>query len=351
MRTLLIYGASGYTGTLVAEHAAARGLQPILAGRTRDKVQPLAHRLGLETRVAAVDDKTALRTLLDGVDVVLNCAGPFSRTAQPMAAACLDTGTHYLDITGEIAVFEAMKALDNRAAAAGILIMSGVGFDVVPSDCLAAHLKRRLPDATDLDLTIVALSALSRGTAKTSVEMLGTGSKIRSNGAIVTVDAGADVKSVEVPGIGTRQAVGIPWGDISTAYTSTGIPNIRTYMSLPPSMVPMMKASNWFKGVWQSGPVQALLKRMIDLQPPGPDETMRSTGRSYLIGTATGPGGTVRTRLETPEGYRLTMLSAVLIAEKVLNGTAPLGYHTPSTAFGPDLILEIEGTARTDFDA
>jgi short subunit dehydrogenase-like uncharacterized protein len=98
---------------------------------------------------------------------VLCAAGPFSATSRPVADACLRNRVHYLDITGEIDVFEALAARDAEAKARGIMLLPGVGFDVAPSDCLAAHLKRRLPDANDLRPYLSLRANTSRGTAKT----------------------------------------------------------------------------------------------------------------------------------------------------------------------------------------
>src|SRR6059058_4542054 len=160
----MVYGASGYTGRLLVEAALSGGLRPILAGRNETTLAPLAERLGLEYRVVRLGDPPTLDAALRKVRVVLHAAGPFSATARPMVDACLRTGTHYLDITGEVRVFEAVAARDAEAKSAGVMLLPGVGFDVVPSDCLAAHMKRRLPDAMDLKLYIGGLANMSRGT-------------------------------------------------------------------------------------------------------------------------------------------------------------------------------------------
>ena len=146
---LLIYGSNGYTGELILERALAEGARPILAGRTRDKIETQAALSELEFRIFSLDEPEAIDEGLKDIKVVINCAGPFSRTAIPMAAACIRAGAHYLDITGEIQVFEDVAAMSEAAKKAGVMLMPGTGFDVVPSDCLAAHLKKRLPGATD----------------------------------------------------------------------------------------------------------------------------------------------------------------------------------------------------------
>ncbi len=169
MQQWMIYGANGYTGEMVAREAASRGLKPILAGRKRAPIEALAAELGLESRIIDLDDAQALQQALDQVAIVAHCAGPFSTTSQPMIDACIATQTHYLDITGEIDAFVAARARHDEAAAANIVICAGVGFDVIPTDCIAACLKMALPDADTLALGFDSRSGFSPGTAKTSI--------------------------------------------------------------------------------------------------------------------------------------------------------------------------------------
>ena len=231
-KDILIYGASGYTAELIIDRAVAGGERPILGGRSAAKIGPLAERFGLPARIFALDDPQVIAAQLAGVAVVLNCAGPFSRTAKSLATACIATGTHYLDITGEIEVFEAMAARDGAAQAAGVMLMPGTGFDVVPSDCLAAHLKRRLPAATHLTLAFRAIGRPSHGTATTMVENLGRGGYIRRDGRLTPVPPAWKTRRI-VLGRGPVETMTIPWGDVSTAWYSTGIPNIEVFMAAP----------------------------------------------------------------------------------------------------------------------
>lgn len=157
--TWMVYGANGYTGRLIAELAVQRGERPILAGRSHEKVEPIAAALGLEHRAF---DLSQARAHLEDVDAVVHCAGPFAHTSTAMVDACLRTRTHYLDITGEIDVFESIGLRDIDARKAGIVLLPGAGFDVVPTDCLAAILKNALPSATHLDLAFVVGEGLAR---------------------------------------------------------------------------------------------------------------------------------------------------------------------------------------------
>jgi short subunit dehydrogenase-like uncharacterized protein len=272
---ILIYGAYGYTGALMAERAVAEGVRPILAGRSEEKLRPVAERLGCPFRAFGLDDRRELDEALDSVDVVLHCAGPFSRTAEPMVEACLRTKTHYLDITGEIAVFEALASRGAAAKNAGVMILPGVGFDVVPTDCLAVHLAQKLPDATNLTLAFAGSSALSHGTMVTSLEQVGRGA-VRRDGRIAEVPAAWKTMNIDYGAGVTRTSVTIPWGDVATAFHSTAIPNIEVFAGLPPSALRLIKASRYLGGLLRAGPVQRFLERRVPAG--GPDEATRTTG-------------------------------------------------------------------------
>jgi short subunit dehydrogenase-like uncharacterized protein len=346
---ILIYGATGYTGKLTARTAKAQGLKPILAGRSADKVKPLAEELGLEWRAFDLADKANLDAALGEVATVLHIAGPFSATSKPMADACIRTKTHYLDITGEIAVFESLAKRDAEAKAAGVMLLPGVGFDVVPSDCLAAHIKRRLPDAEDLKIYIGGLSGVSRGTAKTMVEGVAKGTSVRRDGDIELLE-GQNEDLIDF-GTGPKPTIAISWGDISTAYHSTKIPNIEVHFEMTPEMKGMLKMPTLVKAFLGLSFMQSFLKRQIDKRPEGPTDDERKRGHAILIGVGrNAKGDTVRSRLRTPEGYSLTALTGLDIAKRVANGEAKPGFQTPSLAFGADYVTTFEGVTREDLN-
>ncbi len=346
--SLLIYGANGYTGRLIVPVALARGLTPILSGRDATAVVALAAEHGLEARPVSLDDSAALDRALAGITVVLHCAGPFSRTSKPMLDACLRSGAHYLDITGEVEVFEACAARDAEAKTRGIMILPGTGFDVVPSDALAAHLKRRMPNAVSLALGFRALGGLSRGTALTMAEGLGKPGYIRKDGRITPVPPGYDVRTIDF-GDGPNVAVTIPWGDVSTAYHSTGIPNVRVYMSVHRKQLKSLRVAKWFGWFLQTDFMQSKIRARIKAGKPGPSDNARARGVSLLWGEATDAAGrTVVSRLRGPEGYTLTADTAVRCAMRALGGNAPIGFQTPSMAYGIDLVKEVDGVVITD---
>lgn len=345
MHRLVVYGAYGYTGQLIAQRAAKDGARPLLAGRNAETLAALGKALDLPTRALGLDDASELDAVLSEADAVLHCAGPFSRTAAPMMEACLRTQTHYLDITGEIGVFEAMAARDADAKAAEIMLLPGVGFDVVPTDCLAKHLSTLLPDATHLTLAFAGSTGPSHGTAMTAVENLGRGGAARQDGTIVEVPNAWKVRDIDFDGK-RRTCTTIPWGDVSTAFHSTGIGNIEVFMSAPPNVLRMLKVSRWLGPLLATGPVQRFIKSRIP--EGGPDEQARTTGETRVWGEAKNAAGkTVTAHLRTPEAYATTAATAWLIAQRVIAGDAPVGYQTPAKAYGADLILEIDGVTRS----
>jgi short subunit dehydrogenase-like uncharacterized protein len=348
MPDFLIYGANGYTGSLIARAAATRGRRPILAGRHAEALATLARQLGLEHRVFALDSPDAAAEGLHGVRLALHCAGPFAHTSRPMADACLRTGVHYLDITGEVSVFEALAARDQEAKAAQVMLLPGVGFDVVPSDCLAAHLKRRLPSANRLALGLQTSGRLSRGTTTTMVENIAGGGLVRQDGVVHSVPAAWKTRVIDF-GAGPTKAITIPWGDVSTAFFSTGIPNIEVYTAASLGLRLAARASRRLGWLLGSRLVQKYLKRRIQARPPGPSDEERAQGRSLLWGEAEDAAGhKVVSRLRGPDGYTVTVHAALAVVERVLAGATAPGFQTPSKLFGPDFVLGLEGVVRED---
>lgn len=346
--TILLYGANGYTGRLIADLCATYGVKPLLAGRNEVELKEMGTKFNLPYTVVSLNQPELLREILADVQVVIHAAGPFSHTALPMLEACIATKTHYLDITGEIAVFELAKTLNRKAEEAGVMLMSGVGFDVVPTDCMALYLKNKLPDATHLQLAFVnSGGGISHGTASTMVEGLGQPGAVRENGVIVPKPVGHKSRWLTLDGK-KYFVMTIPWGDVSTAYHTTGIPNIETYTGVKPTVHTMLK----FQGLWnkllRTQFVKKKIQKRVD-QISGPDDEARISGRSLVWGGVRNAAGQAYTALlQTPEGYTLTAHSSLIIVKKVMNGELKTGYQTPASVYGENLILEVPGTIRKD---
>jgi short subunit dehydrogenase-like uncharacterized protein len=344
--SFLIYGASGYTGKLIVERAVKKGLKPTLAGRSESKIKPLAEEHGLDYIIFSLDDVSVIATQLAKFPVVLNCAGPFSKTAKQMIKGCLESGTHYLDITGEIEVFELAKSFHQKAIDKNIIIMSGVGFDVVPTDCMAKYLHTQMPDATHLELAWFGLGgSISHGTMSTMVEGLGRSGAIRENGKIVPKPTGHLGKIIDF-GVRKQFTMTIPWGDISTAFSTTGIPNITVFTGVPKSTYNMMKFQFLFNPIVKTNFIKSRIQQYVDKNIVGPTAAQNEKGKSLVYGKVTNANGdVVEARLQTAEGYLLTAEMALIITQKVLaDKNLKPGYHTPAELFGHELILEMPNT-------
>ena len=344
----MIYGAYGYSGRLIAERARERGLSPVVAGRSEPKTRQLAAALGLEHRVFALDDAAAVRDGLQGVQAVVHCAGPFSATSKPMIDACLATGAHYFDITGEAFVFEHAHsaAVDAAAKQAGVVVCPGVGFDVVPTDCVAKTLAEALPDATELELGFASAGRFSPGTAKTMVEGMGLGTFARRDGRLVRT--GVLTREIDF-GSGPRTAMSISWGDISTAYYTTSIGNITVYVPASPKMIANAKRAAWIRPLLKTGPVQNYLKRKVEAKITGPDEAQRAEATTDVWGEVRNAAGQrICARLRTANGYTVTQLAPLAIIEHLLEHEAPAGSLTPSRLMGKGFASSLEGSSAIE---
>ncbi|NGY06938.1 saccharopine dehydrogenase family protein [Solimonas terrae] len=340
----MIYGANGYTGELIAREAVKRGQTPILAGRNADKLAALARELKLESRAFGLDDAGQLAKGLQGIELVLHCAGPFSATSAPMIEACLQAKAHYLDITGEISVFEHAQAQNARAQQAGVVVCPGVGFDVIPTDCVAASLKAALPDATHLVLGFDSRSGFSPGTAKTSVEGLAQGGKVRENGKIRAVPLAYHVRKIDF-GDGEKLAMTIPWGDVSTAYASTGIPNIEVFIPGSPAMIANARRANYFRWLLGLAPVQRLMKNRIAKTVKGPSESQRAKLVTHVWGEVRNAAGVTRTaRIRVANGYALTVTGSLAVVDFLREHRPAGGSYTPSKLCGADLVQKLPGS-------
>ncbi len=339
----MLYGANGYTGQLIAREAVRRGLTPTLAGREPGKVGAVARELGLAHRSFALDRAESLPGQLEGMALVLHCAGPFSATGAAMMDACLRSGAHYLDITGEIDVFEQAHARDAQGRARELVLCPGVGFDVVPTDCVAAALKAALPDATHLRLGFDSRSGVSPGTAKTAAEGIALGGRVRRDGRIVRVPHGHRTRRIDFGG-GERTAVTIAWGDVSTAFYSTGIPNIEVYAAVPPAAALAARLGG-LAGLLMGVPLvrDAIARRAGAVR--GPDAGARARQPSFVWGEAENAAGVRRTcRMRTANGYDFTVSSSLAVVGFLLGRSPRGGFCTPSQLMGQEFAAGLPGS-------
>lgn len=346
----MIYGAYGYTGELISRLAAERGTQPILAGRNEARTRELAESLGLRWRSFSLENSEDVRAGLEGCKLVLHCAGPFSATSAPMLNACLDAGAHYLDITGEIDVFAAAHKYHEQARKRDVVILPGAGFDVVPTDCLAATLVQKLPSATHLTLAFEAGGGPSTGTAKSAIEGMGKGGRVRQDGKLTTVPLAWKTRQIPFAE-GERLGVTIPWGDVFTSYISTGIPNVEVYLSVPPAAIKRMRSMRKFKWLLGLGPVQSFLKKRIENKVSGPNDKIRENTQARVWGeVSSSDGRSVSGQVNAPNGYSLTADAALGITAHLLDNHPEGGFYTPSLLMGADYVNSLQDVQMTIAD-
>jgi short subunit dehydrogenase-like uncharacterized protein len=342
---LLVYGSYGYTGSLVARRAVEEGGDPIIAGRRAEPLEDQATELGLDHRPFSLEHPRVVEEHVADVDAVLNCAGPFSATVDPLLGACLEAGTDYLDIAGRVDVLEEIAQRDSDADRAGVAVLPAVGFDAVPTDCLAATLDADLPDAERLTLAIDGLGTFSPGTVKSIVEGLDRPGAVRENGAVRSVPVAWKTREFDF-GLGAKPGVTVPWGTISTAYYSTGVGTIETYATVPKGAVGAMRRGRPLVPVLSAGPIRRLLAAAADQFVAGPTPDERAAHTVRIWGEArNGDGDRALARMTTPDPYDVTAATAVESALRVLDGEVEPGFQTPVTAFDADYALGFDGIA------
>jgi short subunit dehydrogenase-like uncharacterized protein len=345
---LLIYGATGYSGGLIAGAAVRRGLRPILAGRNRERLAALAQTLGLTYRAAALTDYPAFDRMLADIKVVLLAAGPFAVTARPVADLCVKRGIHYLDISGEWSAIDGLTACRDAARRQGSMVMPGCGFDIVASDCLARYVSDRTPDAASLAIGLSGLVTPTRGSLRTMVRQAGLEVQVRRNGTFVSVAPGTLRRRFDY-GRGDGWSTAVSWGDVSSAFFTTGIPNIEVYFEETPAFRAMLWAGRTF-GPWLQLPwMQEYLKAHAALIPEGPTAAERAAHRCVAVAEArTSRGHTIVARLRTPEAYAFSAETASAIAAKALANDVESGFQTPGRLYGADFVLQFDGVTRED---
>lgn len=324
-QTILIYGATGYTGKLVAMQARDTHLSFEIAGRNGPQVTALAEQLDVPCRIFALDDPETIIASLAGVTAVLNCAGPFASTARPLMEACIACGVHYLDITAEYKVYALAEAWSERAAAAGVMLLPGVGWDVVPSDCLAMYLAAKVDQPQSLRIALQVANSMSRGSTSSVGEILGVGLLVRAEGTIVAKPDAAPARFDF--GAGLLDSVPLSFGDLVTAWKSTGIPNIAMFVNIKENVMP----------------------EGVTAMPEGPSLEERAANRACAVAEVTGiDGAVVRARIDTINGYSYTPLAAVEALRLVATGQFKPGFQTPATVFGAGFAVSIADTRIVD---
>ena len=332
---VLIYGALGYMGQLTARYAKQANLPIVLAARSPNLTKQTTT-LGLEGRIFGLADAAVVKQQLADVAVVVNLAGPFSSTSRPLIDACIATGTHYIDIAGEYPDFETVYAFNEAAQKAGVMLMPGAGFGVVPTDIAALLAKRNLPDATELTIAYATVGGASQGTLKTVLKDIDKPGVVRQNGRFVPINPAVETLTFRADGK-EHTVVTNPWrADLFTAFYSTGIPTIRTYSAFPGFVVGFMKGKMlWLRNL--------LLNRLVGLLPVGPSDKQLLAGKTHVWATAkNATGQTATVQIDGPEAYLFSVKTVLAITNRILAGDLKPGFQTPAH-YGSALIETMDG--------
>jgi short subunit dehydrogenase-like uncharacterized protein len=323
MSKLMIYGASGYTGQLTSLHANNIGLEVILAGRTAGKLQRLASDLNLPYLVfEATDISQRLDSVMKSISVLLNCAGPFHRTARPLIEACIRNGVHYLDTAAELSSYEIAEELDQRATEAKVMLMPGCGGSVAMLGCLAMHVVKQTKIPVGIDIALHVAGPVSRGSAISAQE-----------GAMATQHKNQLVEKSEdeVPldpkvfdfGDGRGGVTSFPTKlpDLITLRKATGVSNVQTFVHV-------------FETEFPTGD--------LSKHPDGPTAEERNANPYHASVEIVAQDGTIkRAVLHTVNGYTFTSVASAEAGARVLAGEFLPGFQTPVGVFGSNFVESI----------
>ena len=348
----MLYGANGYTARLIIKEFVGAGLKPVLAGRDQEKISALADKHGFEYSIFSLDDPNIIDEQLADVSILINAAGPYSQTAKQIIGSCLRSKTHYIDITGEIDVFVYAESKHRDAKKAGVILCPGTGFDVIPTDCLSYILKEKLPDARELNICFFSENGRpSIGTAKTSIEGLALGGRIRNNGIIEHVPLAHAEKEIDY-GQGPKMAMSIPWGDVATAYYSTGIPNITVYTPRSKKGIDKIKKQRKWLYFTKFKIVQNFIKNKMEKKiiNGGDSDEKRAQSKMWVWAEVINDSGkAVSGRFQVANGYDVTGYGSMFYAKNILEKEFPGGYYTPSTLLGPNIIESLPGFSGIEY--
>lgn len=328
MNTFMIYGAAGYTGSMAAEHAASAGLNLVLAGRekNRTKLEALADRLGAAVRLFSLDEPDATLTSLSGISVLLNAAGPFANTAEPLMSAAIRAGVHYLDFSAELDTYREALALDGQARAASVMLLPGSGGSVAMLGSLAGHAVARVKNARKIGIALDVAGTMSRGSAISASQNIAPEALQLLDGELVTRQSNA-LRDFDF-GDGPMSSFPVTLPDLVTIHHATGVPDIETYVHVS-------------AGAFPTGDVKDL--------PDGPGLQEREASRYHAaIEVADQHGTIVRSVLDTVNGYTFTAMAAAKAARRVLAGEVRPGFQTPAGLFGHDFAETIAVTRIVD---
>ena len=381
---IVLFGATGYTGELAAQAMVERGLRPVLAARSREKLDALAERLGgraasdaggprdpLETAIADVTDPPSVRALVEQGDVLVTTVGPFVRWGAPAAAAATRAGAHYIDSTGEPPfVREVFERYGLVAERAGCAMLTALGYDWVPGNLAGGlALARAGESAVRVDVGYFLTgsadpSGMSGGTRASLVGVIAAPSFAFTEGRVRTERGAKDLRSFQV---GDRELAAVSVGSSEhftlprlaphlrevNAYLGWFGPASRALQVMSAGMSAVMKVPG-AEGLWN-----AAGQKLVRGSTGGPDEDARSGSGSHIVAIAYDDAGHELSEIHLTgvDGYTFTGRMLAWAAERAtagaLQGTGALG---PVDGFGLEALTDgcaqagiaEEGTARAE---
>jgi short subunit dehydrogenase-like uncharacterized protein len=329
MGKVMIYGGTGYTGSLMCDQANQTGLKFVLAGRTQSSVRSAANKLDVSYRVFDLTIPKLLDSSLKGISVLLNCAGPFARTAEPLVEACMRTGVHYLDTSAELSTYLLAEKYDSKAKAAKVMLMPGCGGSVAIFGCLVARALTNLntlavvDTVQQVDLALHVSGPMSRGSAITAMANSNAKCMQRLDGQLTTPDTASTAPFDFADGRGAVQCFPVTLPDLITVHKSFGISNIRTFANASGTAFP-------------TGDLAAL--------PDGPTTEERDANPYHAAVAVTLLDGSVdRSVLRTVNGYTLIAMASVEAARRIVSGDFAPGFQTAATVFGAGFMESVPG--------
>ena len=321
MGALLIYGATGYTGRLITSHVKNLGLNFIVAGRDGLKVADLGESLDVPSRIFDLENEHQIDTHLNGIRVLLNCAGPFMRTAKPLTQACIRNGVHYLDIAAELDSYHLAERYSEDARAANVMLLPGCGGSVAMLGCLAAYATDSISNPVSIDVALHVAGAMSRGSAISAAENMTGECLQRLGGKLVNQDATSTALFDFDNGNGEVQCFPVTLPDLITIEKATSALNIRTFVHVSGDAFP---------------------DESLDCLPDGPTKEQRERAPYHASVCVTSQDETSkRAVLHTVNGYTFTAMASAEAARRVLAGEVEAGFQTPAGLFGPKFVYSI----------
>jgi short subunit dehydrogenase-like uncharacterized protein len=340
-KTIAVYGATGFTGELIARELKRRGADFLIAGRDRGKLEALSEELGgVPFAAVSVDDPAGLRKILEPCSVVVACAGPFGLYGEPVVAAAVDTETHYLDTTGEQGFMRVVfERYGERAAEKGAALVSGMGFDYAPGDLIAALTAEGMGPLEEI---VVAYCVHgfepTHGTALSGLEIMRGGDVVWDDGGWRPAPRSADGGRWRFPGpIGEQRMLRYPAGEQVTAPRHIETARVRTLLNgmvVPPRLMPLAVISSPLLGLAMRTPLRRAMGALVRRLPAAPSERSRKASRFTISCEARGESGARRGAVRGSDVYGLTAASlahgALLCADPSYDRSGALA---PAQAF------------------